>query len=194
MQFEVERKFRISDAEAGQLPDRLKSLGFEFIENVLTTDIFLPVEAEDEMLRLRTQDSNGRSKLLITHKRWVVLEDGHKERQEAEEMIGELTKQAFLLLAHQIPKEKLPPNSKRRDFYQGELAGEQCLICLDTAEGIGKYSGHYLEVELLVANHEEIAGARNKVLAFAKELLGEARQPEALTYMEMLKASLAAGP
>lgn len=192
MQFEVERKFRISDVEAGQLPARLKSLGFEFIENVLTTDIFLPVEAEDEMLRLRTQESQGETKLLITHKRWVVLSDGHKERQEAEESIGELTKQAILLLAHQIPKEKLPPNQKRRDFYQGLLDGDKCLICLDLAEGIGKYSGHYLEVELLVKDHEGIAEARNKVLGFAEKLLGEAREPEALTYMEMLKASLLA--
>src|SRR5262249_492789 len=88
------------------------------------------------------------------------------------------------------PSRSSPPRvpcSKYSDMYtRYEDEDRKVTASLDLVEGLGQYSGSYLEVEILVARKGHVEAARTSVEQLVQELLGETR-PTADSYMEMLK-------
>lgn len=187
---EVERKFKISAEEFRALSARLLSQGFQLNGQVFMTDTFLPVQVEGDMMRIRVETMNDITKTILTRKQWVTV-GGERERQETERETNELAAGCLLELGERLAGAPLPSFSKDRDMYSrlAEDEHHQIVVALDTAEGLGDYSGHYMEIELLVPVDGDVQAARQQIATLAASLLGEERAFEQLSYQDMLKRS-----
>ena len=183
---EVERKFIISAQEAVELSERLRTFGFEFSKQVSMSDTFLPTSVAGEMMRVRNERSSGASACLVTFKQWVSTPDGGKERQETEREIGWISRSLLLFAGKLVNQGELLSFSKKRDLYLGNLAGRQAVVSIDQVEGLGKYSGFYLEVEVLVPLHEDVTKAKEQIFDLVAQLFAKARQDVKQSYMDML--------
>lgn len=92
-----------------------------------------------------------------------------------------------------LATEALLSFSKKRVEYRGERDGKTVTIALDQVDGLGAYSGPYLEVEVLSHHESEVGEALACVEKVAFELLGAEREMS-MSYMEMLKLSRAETP
>ncbi len=187
---EIERKFAISKEEFRALPARLLSAGFQLTGQVFMTDTFLPVITEGDMMRIRVETMNDRTKHILTRKTWVEV-GGDREREETEKETNELAAGCLLELGERLSGGPLPSFSKDRDLYSrlAEDDHHQIVVSLDTADGLGDYSGHYMEIELLVPVNGNVQAARQQIASLASSLLGEEREFVKLSYQEMLKRS-----
>ena len=187
---EVERKFKISAEEFRALSARLLSQGFQLTGQVFMTDTFLPVLTEGDMMRLRVETMNDITKTILTRKKWVVV-GGEREREETEKVTNDLAAGCLLELGERLAAGPLPSFSKDRDLYSrlAEDEHHKIVVALDTAEGLGEYSGHYMEIELLVPVDGDVAAARQQITSLAASLLGEERAFEQMSYQDMLKRS-----
>jgi len=186
--FEVERKYSISRAEYKALGDKLLSIKFRYVGQAYMKDTFVPVPVDGDMCRVREETMNDRTKYLLTQKTWVQV-DNERERKEDEEQITERVAQLMLDLGQRLAGAKLLSFSKDRDFYtRYDAEGRKVTISLDLVEGLGEYSGPYMEIEILVARKCHVNAARTSIEQLVQEVLGETR-PVADSYMEMLKRS-----
>jgi len=187
--FEIERKYRISQEEFERLPVRLHTEGFVREDRVSMTDTFIPAEHEGETIRLREQISeSGKTVTILTIKQWVDVAGG-RERQEAEsEGIDSTTRECLLALGRRLNSGKgdLLSYSKARTTYSAFKKRYPVIAAFDQVSGLGDYSGHYMEIEVLVNSESEVSRAREFVESFARELLGEEREM-AMSYSEMLR-------
>lgn len=188
--FEVERKFRISLVEADSLPLRLCELGFKPAGTVTMTDSFLPVRNKGEMMRVRDEDSGSSSHSFATFKRWVITQNGSKEREEAEAEIGPYVRAFFLILGRIVKGEGLLSFSKERTHYERENNNTFVVATIDKVSGLGAYSGTYLEIESIVPLDEDTTVAKEGIFVLAKELFGMPRNDVQNSYFEMLELSL----
>ena len=186
---EVERKFRLAGDEADGLPEKLKRRGFVPAETVDMTDTFLPCPVEGDMARVRVEKHKGTTGTLLTLKTWVRTPDGGKERQETEREIGRAATLLLLFLGRKINGADLLSFGKRRRHFVGRLDNRDAVVSIDSVEGLGQYSGLYLEVEVLVPLGEDVNPARQVIVSLAADLLGEEREQVKQSYMDMLKLS-----
>ena len=186
--YEIERKFSISDAEYERLPARLKSLGFTRAGAGSMTDTFLPAEKEGDMMRIREEHLDGKTTILLTMKKWVEVA-GERERKEEETTLDSVSRAALLSLGGRLAGSDLLSYTKRRNMFGGSRSGFEVTVALDFADGLGEYSGPYLEVEVLVEQSGDVASARKLVVALATEILEREPTDVAMSYMEMLKRS-----
>lgn len=184
---EVERKFAISQGESLMLPDRLASCGFAYLDKVFMTDTFLPVRTEGEMGRVRVERNANGTRTMLTHKTWSNTTGGGRERQESETPIGKFTSVCLLTIGRRLKGAELLSFGKHRELFSGHLNGRQAIVSIDQAEGLGKHTGFYLEVEVIVPLGEDVTSAREYIFRLVQELLGEARDPVKLSYLQMLE-------
>lgn len=184
---EVERKFSISQVEAKSLPHKLNAIGFVHSEDVLMTDSFLPAP-DGEMKRVREEHVGPERRYILTRKHWVEI-GGSKERQEAEFELSAFAKTCLLCLGRWLNGSNLLSFSKSRKVYSGRQQAMDVVVSIDHVDGLGTYSGDYLEVEVLVPIGNDVEPARTLILQLAQQLLAEARQPVKQSYLDMLKAS-----
>src|SRR5579883_1787277 len=119
---EVERKFQLTGAQAGELPAKLAGMNFLPAGEVVMTDTFLPANKEGDMVRVRQEVHNGASQTLLTLKSWVKTPDGGKERKESERAIGAIAKWCLMHSARNSGKGALPSFSKSRQLFEGKLS------------------------------------------------------------------------
>lgn len=187
--FEVERKFAIANDELDSVRSRLSAMGFELARTIDMTDHFLPTKVKGEMLRVRDENIDGRKHTVCTIKEWVTIGNG-KERQESEGHLGAVSRCILLVVGRLIGGKPLSTFSKRRLEHQAD--GPQfsnVVITLDQVDGLGKYSGHYAEVEVLVPQDGNVEEARAAVFRLASQLFGQERDCVEMSYQQMLEAS-----
>jgi predicted adenylyl cyclase CyaB len=184
--FEVERKYSITAKEHADLPGKLRSLGFRHANDVHMTDTFIPTVVDGDMCRIREEREDSRSSYVLTRKTWVHI-DGQKEREEHEEKLTDLTRKTLLELGERLSNRPLLSFSKERTHYIRKEPDGQIIVALDLVEGLGEYSGDYMEVEILVKKEADVATAREAIREVALDLLGEEREPVQMSYQEMLK-------
>jgi adenylate cyclase class IV len=184
---EVERKFSISAEERESLPLRLRELDFKPAGSVIMTDTFLPRRARGEMLRIRDEMTGGTARSVFTFKTWVSTRDGGKERQEREAQVSPLIRTLTIMLARFICAGELLSFSKERLHFEGRLADRKAVVCLDRVSGLGKFSGFYLEVELIVPLGEDVDRTRLEIFTFVQTLLGAGRVDLKQSYLDMLE-------
>jgi adenylate cyclase class IV len=190
---EVERKFRLTKEESDCLPDKLSTLSFTAAGQVTMTDSFLPTQNAGDMMRVRKElEDEKLARTVLTLKSWVVTADGGKERKETEREITGTLAGLLLVAGRWLKGSELLSFSKHRRLFEGCLSGLEAVVSLDSVDNLGVYSGCYLEVEILVPVGADVTPARQQIAEFVSSLLGEAREPVKLSYMEMLKRSIAA--
>lgn len=183
--FEVERKFRLAKSEYAAIEQRLKELGFSADAAVEMTDYFLPVKVDGEMHRVRDEAQAGQKITLVTIKEWVTVAGG-RERSELEGGIGSLERYILLLVGRTLRGSRLLSFSKKRIPHTSPQA-EGVVIALDTVFGLGKFSGPYVEIEVLVPQDGDVEAARAKISAIARALFTDDREFVQASYQDMLK-------
>jgi predicted adenylyl cyclase CyaB len=189
---EVERKFSISGDEEERIISALTSLSFVLTHKENMTDIFLPSPREGEMMRVRqiVPDTKARAhkRIFITSKKWVRTNNGSKERQEAESEISPWLGALLVVAGRFINNAPLLNYTKERLIYSGTYHGFACVASIDNTSGLGKYSGHYLEVEILVPANIDTSEAQKTVFALSQTLLNGERPYIEMSYKDMLTA------
>lgn len=186
--FEVERKFRLRDSEVGAVSERLVQMGFSQGRLIAMTDQFLPVKVKGEMLRIRDEVVGSESVTLLTIKEWVNIADG-RERRETEGQLSAFTRRFLLALGGLLNGGKLMSFSKQRQEHHSALL-PGVVITLDDVAGLGKHSGRYAEIEVLVPQDGDVESARAQIAQLARTLFDEERAPVEMSYQLMLEDSL----
>lgn len=189
--FEVERKFRLADNELAPVLARIKAAGFDSERVIEMSDQFLPVQIKGEMLRVRTEVCAGHSETLLTIKEWVIVEGG-KERAEEEDKLGPRAASFLLGFGRRISGGPLQGFSKlRKEHWTSSRPG--VVVTIDRVSGLGAYSGHYVEIEVLVPRDQNgsVESARTQIAALAREVFAEERAPVEMSYQQMLEKSQA---
>lgn len=185
--FEVERKYRLREGELDKIAASLAQIGFQREGTAVLTDTFLPAQAPYDLMRVRDETRGKSTSSVLTAKRWEEL-DGERERRESESSLDELTRSCLLLLGNELSRSELLSYSKKRTTFTGKRSGFAVTVALDEAEGLGEFSGTYLEVEIIAKRDRDLSSARQEVERFAVELLGAEREV-APSYGEMLRRS-----
>ncbi|MBP9093036.1 CYTH domain-containing protein [bacterium] len=186
--FEVERKYRLQDSELGVVREQLVQMGFSQGRLIAMTDQFLPVKVKGEMLRIRDEVVNFESVTLLTIKEWVNIAGG-RERRETEGQLSALTRRFLLALGVLLNGGKLMSFSKQRqEHHNASMPG--VVITLDDVSGLGKHSGRYAEIEVLVPQDGDVESARAQIAQLARTVFDEERAPVEMSYQLMLEDSL----
>jgi adenylate cyclase class IV len=190
--FEVERKFRLTDEEFDLMPARLvEDLNFVKMREVTETDTFFPAEKPGDMVRIRDEKCGAKTVHYLTQKTWKIVGDS-KERSEQEEKLSANVRNCMIAVGERMNDgQELLTLFKTRTFYErlqkSDPGAKKVLVVLDTLPDLGSYSGHYMEVEILVPEGADVEAARTQILGIAKALLqGEERAPMEISYMNML--------
>ena len=186
---EVERKFSIAATEYESLPSRLTSFDFQAAGCVVMADTFLPARRQGEMLRIRVEETGGAVSSVFTLKSWVDTKGGGRERQEYEAGVSPLVRTLVVMLGRFACGGELLHFSKKRSLFDGKLDGYNVVVCLDQVGGLGRYSGHYMEIECIVPLGENPEQVRKQIFVFVEKLLGAAREDIKMSYREMLDSS-----
>lgn len=188
-QLEVERKYHVSKETFESLPDRLNSSGFRYYRTQEMTDTFIPAQEDSEMIRIRDLTDEESSRSVLTLKKWISV-DGESVRQEREtESLDPVARDCLLEMGSRIAKDALNSFSKVRVEYRKRVDRKTVTVALDQVEGLGAYSGPYVEVEVLAKRKEDVKQALECVEEIAVLLLGQELET-APSYREMLKKSL----
>lgn len=186
---EVERKFQLTAEEAAALPARLAELEFIFTGTARMVDTFLPAAVNGEMLRVRRERiGDDPRKVILTYKQWVDTSTG-RERKETEREVQGTVAAFWLVLGRLIAGERLSGFSKTRQLYSGSLGQAETVVCIDDVEGLGKFSGWYLEAEVIVPLNEDPSPYRAKIFELVAKVLRDDREDVKQSYMDMLSAS-----
>lgn len=190
---EVERKFRIAEAEVAAIRTRLSALLFEHFGDATLADTFLPSPVKGEMMRVRRETLNGHKDVLLTYKTWVATPDGGKERQEAEHPTRPLIASLLIILGRLVQGGPLLGFSKERSLYRGAYGPGEVVVGIDQVVGLGRYSGYYVEIEIMVphADRESAGAAKSAIYEVAEKIFGEAREDVKQSYLDMLIAARA---
>lgn len=186
---EVERKFSISAQEAESLPLRLRELEFRPAGSITMTDTFLPPRQKGEMMRVRDEVTAASARSVFTLKAWVKTADGGKERQESECEVSPLVRTLTIMLGRFASNRDLLSFSKDRALFEGNLHGRDVVACIDRVNGLGQFSGYFMEVECIVPLGQDPSAARADIFSFVEKLLGAPREDVKRSYLEMLELS-----
>jgi adenylate cyclase class IV len=183
---EVERKFSCTEEEANLLSDRLETRGFRYAGTVAMNDTFLPAAIPGEMLRVRQEklDENP-AKVLLTFKQWMQTATG-KERRETEREVLAAVAVVWLIIGRFVSGTSLLGFGKRRRLYDGQLNGKQCVVAIDKTSGLGRYSGWYVEIEVILPLDGDFPEFERCILDLADQLFTAHRDPLKRSYMDML--------
>ena len=188
-QIEVERKYRLSENEFEALPGLLESSGFRYFRTQEMTDTFIPAQESSEMIRIRDLSDEDGNRSVLTLKKWITV-DGESVRQEREtESLDPVARDCLLEMGSRLAKDALLTFSKERVEYRKRKDRKTVTVALDRVEGLGAFSGPYVEVEVLAKRKEDVKQALDCVDEIAGMLLGDGKEL-APSYREMLKQSL----
>lgn len=187
--FEVERKFALTQHEAVTIPARLQELGFTYSGTASMTDTFLPAAVAGEMMRVRQEKLGDEPRrTVLTFKKWVQTATG-KERQETERQVGNTVGAVWKLIGRMVAGGPLLSFSKQRKLFDGKFGESDVVISVDRVEGLGEFSGFYMEVEVIVPLDGDVVAYRDRIFSLVRDILGEQRDDVRRSYMDMLVES-----
>jgi len=191
--YEVERRYKTSDAEHTSTEAKLTRLGFTHEKTSIITDTLLPSPKSETLRIRREQIVDGPEPCVLwmrTHKRHPKLPNGTHVREEEELLISLEGAEAEKTRAMHEKCSMLPSYSKTRRTFTGSWKGLKFTVCLDVAQGLCRYSGHYIEFEVLLpVGSKKVERVQRKIVRFAEYLLGDKRQP-VISYSKMLLRSI----
>lgn len=186
---EIERKYRLANQQKAKIESYLQANGFKPASKYKLTDTLLPVTSDGHNLRLRVQTSedNEKESCLLTFKEMIESGNGKVERLEQEEEIGPVAKHALLYLAKQVCESPLS-YTKQRSEYKGQFKGSTISIVFDQVDDLGRFSGLYMEVEVMVSSIDLAKSANNLLDSFVQQLPDcDSLELELLSFRQMVQ-------
>jgi len=185
---EVERKYFLGDCDLEEVRARIADENFTFWAKSEMTDWFLPTHIERELMRIRREKYGSTVSNTLTVKRWVNTASGTREREESERAVGPILTFALLITARFLQGSKLLSLRKGRSVYRGTLHGRNAVISVDDARDLGRFSGPYLEVEVLADPAENTQEIEQSILEVGSRVTAGARLVNE-SYRELLDLS-----
>jgi adenylate cyclase class IV len=194
---ETEKGYRISQSEYKRLRLVLPWAGFSFVKQSLITDFVVPTNGETtrrmriERIRRSADGSDGVRCVHCVKKHPVKGDAGKHVRAETESIVGADEALSFILAEIGALGAPLPYYSKKRWNFQGSYRGFEMTVSLDHAYGLGRFSGHYLEIEAilpLLSEQDVLTQALSAISELSENLLTDAR-PTKISYRKMLMQS-----
>ena len=96
----------------------------------------------------------------------------------------------MLYLGKFVTAFNLPTFKKSRDLYSGELEGKRATVAIDEAEGLGEFSGPYLEIEVLAPKRSPSKAVQAAISRLVSQIAPEAEEVKR-SYQEMLELAVA---
>lgn len=193
--YEIERGFCLSRHQWRNLRRNAARRGFMFSRKLAITDFVVPSTGRStHRLRvertLKAADGKCGVKVMrCTKSHPIKGEIGEHIRHEKEPEVN--LKAALKFLTRSVDKHeaKIPRYSKIRTEFTYSYAGFDMTISFDRALGLGRYSGHYLEIETILPNNSpRISNALAVIGNLAHLLLGK-RVRGKISYRKMLMAT-----
>jgi predicted adenylyl cyclase CyaB len=185
---EVERKFFLGDRSTDEIEARIAKENFAFWCQSEMTDWFLPTHLEREVMRIRREKIGTAVANTLTVKAWVNTAAGTREREETERPIGPILTAVLLIVGRFLQGKTLVTLRKARAVHRGVLDGRNAVISLDDARDLGRFSGSYLEVEVLADSTENTKEIEQSILAVAERVTNGAKLVKE-SYRELLDLS-----
>jgi len=185
---EVERKYFLGDCNLDDVRNRIEAEDFSFWGQSEMTDWFLPTHIERELMRIRREKFGATVANTLTVKHWVNTASGTREREESERTLGPILTAILLIIARFLQGSNLLSLRKGRSVYRGSLNGRNAVISLDDARDLGRYSGPYLEVEVLADPTENTKEIEQGILEIGSRVTAGARLVKE-SYRELLDLS-----
>jgi adenylate cyclase, class 2 len=184
--WEIEQKFEVEDAEA--LRSHLAAQGFVLIDIETNSDIYFRHPCRDFRLTdeaFRVRQVNERCCLTYKGPR---LPGPVKSRPELELEVQAAQRLQWLEMLERLGFVPLPAVEKRRHNYQrvahDSAPFSQIHVTIDEVEQLGTYA----ELELIVTDQSQIAGAAEAIQQLAASLQLHALQPR--SYLSLTLARL----
>src|SRR5262249_42731138 len=152
------------------------------------TDWFLPTHIERELMRIRREKFGETVSNTLTVKRWVNTTSGTREREESERTLGPIVTAILLITARFLQGSSLLSLRKERSVYRGNLHGRNAIISVDDARDLGRFSGPYLEVEVMADPIEDTQEIEQSILEVGSRVTAGARLVKH-SYRELLDLS-----
>jgi predicted adenylyl cyclase CyaB len=185
---EVERKYFLGNCDLEEVRTRIADEDFTFWGQSEMTDWFLPSHIERELMRIRREKVGSTVANTLTVKRWVNTASGTREREESERSLGPVVTAMLLITARFLQGSNLLSLRKNRSVYRGSLHGRNAIISLDDARDLGRFSGPYLEVEVLADPSEDTQDIEQSILKVGSKVTAGARLVKE-SYRELLDLS-----
>jgi predicted adenylyl cyclase CyaB len=185
---EVERKYFLGGRDLGEVRARIEEEKFSFWGQSDMTDWFLPTHLERELMRIRREKIGSEVANTLTVKRWVTTTSGTREREELERSIGPVLAAMLLITGRFLQGTALMSLRKERSVHRGSLNGRNAVISLDDARDLGRFSGPYLEVEVLADPSEDTKDIEQNILDIGSRVTAGARLVKE-SYRELLDLS-----
>jgi adenylate cyclase class IV len=185
---EVERKFFLGDRNTDDVEARIAKEKFAFWCQSDMTDWFLPTHLEREIMRIRRERIGTGVVNTLTVKAWVNTAAGTREREETERPIGPILTAVLLIAGRFLQGKSLVALRKARAVHRGVLGGRNAVITLDDARDLGRFSGAYLEVEVLADSAENTKEIEQSILAVGARITNGAKLVKE-SYREVLDLS-----
>ncbi|MDZ4834009.1 MAG: hypothetical protein SGJ27_09560 [Candidatus Melainabacteria bacterium] len=191
--FEVEKGYRLRKAEYKVLKQLLPTIGFAFQKESHITDFVMPSEGETtrrmriENVKVAVDGNTGVTCIKGFKSHPIKGRKGRNVRFEDEKIVSPQRALSFILDMMNRLKAPIPYYNKTRWHYQGEFNGIVVTITLDHARGLDHYSGHYIEIETLLAlgsEEEVVQQALATIEKLAAQLLANRRAK--ISYRKML--------
>jgi predicted adenylyl cyclase CyaB len=185
---EVERKYFLGERNLEDVKARIEAEKFSFWGRSEMTDWFLPSHLNRELMRIRREKIGSDVANTLTVKRWVNTANGTREREELERSIGPLLTAVLLITGRFLQGSSLKSLHKERSVHRGILGGRNAVISLDDAKDLGRFSGTYLEVEVLADPAEDTTAIEESILEVGSRVTSGAKLVKE-SYRELLDLS-----
>lgn len=195
LHYEIERGFSLGRQQWRKLKRKAARIGLKFSRKLEITDLVIPSTGKSTR-RLRIERTVGldgtiRGVRLIrcAKSHPVAGKNGRHIRHEKEDEVSLDAALAFVTRAVDKHEAAIPRYSKSRTEYMYAYAGFEMTISFDHAVGLGRYSGHYMEIEtILPAKSPNVTEALTAIRNLALLLLGKKYKGK-ISYRKMLMAT-----
>lgn len=161
---ELERKYRITPSLRQSIEGRLSEWDFRSQPPLRQTDYYLEVLGPHQYTRARRSEEGSQVSYQLTRKQ----HDPAGGRRVEEEPLSASVWSALTARFHQLP---MPIIYKERVRWSGFVTGVPLSVTFDRVEGMGFYSGDYLELEVMTPD-DSLVSIAESCLAEVSGLLG----------------------
>jgi len=185
---EVERKYSLKHQNQKKLREEIEFAGFTYWCKAHMQDWFVPTRDKGELIRIRREEIDKQAVHILTIKNWAATVDGGRERLERERRLSSTVSFALLLAYRLMHGEQPLMLEKTRELYKGTLGDRNAVVSIDKTEDLGRFSGSYMEVEVMAETQEETKQIEKSIEDFVL-IIADKAVPVKESYKDLLELS-----
>jgi predicted adenylyl cyclase CyaB len=171
---EVERKYSLAQQNQKQLLEQIELAGFAYWCKAEMKDWFFATRDKGELIRIRREEVDKEAVHILTIKNWATTVDGGRERLERERRISPILSYT-LLFANRVMQGRQPLTLKKtRELYKGSIGDRNAVVSIDETKDLGRFSGAYMEVEVMAEAQEETKQIEKSIEDFVVQIADSA--------------------